>query len=428
MKTDKTDKRTLINAVKIDLLKIDFKSKYMRLLGSIRELKEKKEELESAFAEIEDIYNHAPCGYHSLDDTGIFVRINDTELKWLGENRAAIIGKKKFTEILTPESRFRFLRIFPLLMKTGLLNNEAFEFVRKDGSHFPVLLNATAVYDEKGNYKMSRCVVTDVSTLKLMEQDFQRSNDDLLLKNETLAIENEQLSLLNHEKQRFMDIASHDLQLPLSAICMLSEALIKKDIPADSQSTRQLYEMIHQASLEMKSLLANYLSANLSETGTLQLLLTEIDLNKLARDIADRYIPAAAKKNIQLQVAESKPVLVLTDRECCTHIIDNLISNAVKYTEQGKNIQVSVKSNAGEAVINVVDQGPGIRKEDRHRLFKRFQKLSARPTGGELSTGLGLSIVKYLAEQLHGNIQVESEPGKGSTFSVYLPFHHQLID
>jgi len=97
------------------------------------------------------------------------------------------------------------------------------------------------------------------------------------------------------------------------------------------------------------------------------------------------------------------------------------LSNAVKYTVPGKNVHIDIAGNEQGVRIKIADEGPGIREEDRHLLFQRFQRLSARPTGGELSTGLGLSIVKYLVEQLKGSITVESEPGKGSIFTVHLP-------
>jgi len=393
MKSDKAKKGIIVNADNIDLLNIDFKSKYVRLLAAARLLKERKEDLQLAFEEIEDIYNNAPCGYYSLDDKGVFVRINDTALRWLGETREGFTGIKKFADILTEESRVKFKKTYPLFMKTGHIQDEEFDFVCNDGSSFPVLLSATAVYDEKGNYKMSRSVVLDISTRKLMEQELRDSHKDLQQKNDTLTIANENLFFLNREKDRFMDIASHDLQLPLVAISMLSETLLKNNIPSGSTEEKKVFEMIHDASLEMKSLLANYLSASLSETGNMDLFLTEIDINVLTNDIVSRYIPIAHKKNIQLHFKNNKNFLLFTDRECCTQIIENLLSNAVKYTAPGKNVTIAITGNQKDAIIIIADEGPGIRKEDHHLLFKRFQKLSARPTGGELSTGLGFFII-----------------------------------
>ncbi|MEP6748554.1 MAG: PAS domain-containing sensor histidine kinase [Bacteroidota bacterium] len=426
MKREKAQKRTIIKAINIDILKIDFKSKYLRLLNSARVLKERKAELQLAFEEIENIYNNAPCGYYSLDENGTFIRINNTALHWLGEKHEGFTGIKKFTDVLTEASREKFRKSYPVFMKTGYMHDLEFDFVRKNGSTFPVSLNATAIYDERGNYKMSHSVVLDITTRKLMEQELIGSHSDLQQKNDALTVANENLFFLNREKDRFRDIASHDLQLPLVAISMLSETLLKRNIPSGSSEEKQVFEMIHDASLEMKALLANTLSASLSETGHMDLFLSEIDINKLTNDIVNRYIPIAHKKNIQIHFKNNKNFLLHSDRECCTQIIENLLSNAVKYTPHAKNVTVAITGNQKEAKIIIADEGPGIKKEDRHLLFQRFQKLSARPTGGELSTGLGLSIVKYLVAQIKGNITVESEFGKGSVFTVHLPLSSDI--
>lgn len=257
-------------------------------------------------------------------------------------------------------------------------------------------------------------------------KDISNLYKELQQKNDALTIANEKLFFLNREKDRFMDIASHDLQLPLAAVSMLSETVLKGNIPSGSPEEKQVFEMIHDASLEMKSLLSNALSASLSETGNMNLFITELDINVLTNDIVNRYIPIARKKNIHLHFKNNKNFLLHTDRECCIQIIENLLSNAVKYTPLGKNVTIAITGNQKEAKVIIADEGPGIRKEDRHLLFQRFQKLSSKPTGGELSTGLGLSIVKYLVEQLNGSISVESEVDKGSVFTVHLPIGNAI--
>ena len=102
-------------------------------------------------------------------------------------------------------------------------------------------------------------------------------------------------------------------------------------------------------------------------------------------------------------------------------VLDNIVSNAIKYSPQGRKVNLKLEEKNASYWISVSDQGPGILPEDRDKLFQKFQKLSAKPTGGESSTGLGLSIVKALADQLGAKIDVESEVGKGSTFAVKLP-------
>ena len=133
-----------------------------------------REQIETALwesaAEILDLYNNAPCGYHSLDADGVFLRINDTELSWLGYSRDEIVGKKRFPDLLAPGSLQVFEESFPRFKESGWAQNLEFEMVRKDGSALPVLMSATAVSDAQGRYVMSRSTVFDVTDRKRAEE------------------------------------------------------------------------------------------------------------------------------------------------------------------------------------------------------------------------------------------------------------------
>jgi PAS domain S-box-containing protein len=122
--------------------------------------------LQRSADEIRDLYNHAPCGYHSLDKDGVFVRINDTELEWLGYPREDVIGKVKFPDLLAPRSRGTFEAKFPRLKTEGVVRDSEFDLVRKDGTILPVLISATAITDPDGNYLMSRSTVYDMTERK----------------------------------------------------------------------------------------------------------------------------------------------------------------------------------------------------------------------------------------------------------------------
>lgn len=128
---------------------------------------------------VEALYNAAPCGYHSLDSDGRFVRINDTELKWLGYAREEVVGKMKLTDVIAPESLDLFLQNFPRLLKTGLVRDLEFEFVRKDGARFPVLLSATAIKDRDGRFVMSNSIVFDITERKKAEDELISLNRNL---------------------------------------------------------------------------------------------------------------------------------------------------------------------------------------------------------------------------------------------------------
>jgi PAS domain S-box-containing protein len=144
--------------------------------GTIRDVTEQKlleDEKERVAREVRDLYENAPCGYHSVDSRGIFVRINDTELSWLGYSREQLVGEKRFPDLMTPRSVEAFKRNFPVLLERGRVDGMEYELVRADGTTFPVLVNATAITDAAGRFLMSRCVVLDVTARKQAEKSIR---------------------------------------------------------------------------------------------------------------------------------------------------------------------------------------------------------------------------------------------------------------
>ncbi len=139
--------------------------------------KQTEDAVRKAAQEVEDLYNRAPCGYHSLDEDGVFVRINDTELQWLGYRRGEVIGKMRFPDVLTPASQRTFQQNFPGFKARGYVHDLEFEMVRKDGTVFAALLNATAVREGDGHYLMSRSTVFDITARKEMERALRESEE-----------------------------------------------------------------------------------------------------------------------------------------------------------------------------------------------------------------------------------------------------------
>ena len=145
----------------------------VNLLGIASDISERikaEERLRQSAKEIEDLYNNAPCGYHSLDKDGVFLRINNTELQWLGYTREELIGKVRLSDLYTPQSRLLFEKTFPLFKETGVVRNLEIDMVRKDGTLMAVLLSATAIYDAQGQYLMSRSTIHDITVRKSAEE------------------------------------------------------------------------------------------------------------------------------------------------------------------------------------------------------------------------------------------------------------------
>jgi PAS domain S-box-containing protein len=153
-----------------------------RVIGvnvDVTERRQAEEALKKSAEEIHDLYNHAPCGYHSLDKDGLFVQINDTELEWLGYRREEVIGKIHFGELLTTEGLQSFNDTFPRFMSSGMIQGLEFDLVRKDGTILPVLLSATAIKDQNGNFLMTRSVVYDITERKRAEEAIRMSESHL---------------------------------------------------------------------------------------------------------------------------------------------------------------------------------------------------------------------------------------------------------
>lgn len=227
------------------------------------------------------------------------------------------------------------------------------------------------------------------------------------------------LEALNREKSGLMRMAAHDLRNPLTGLLMSIDLLRLEDASARGQALDRMILLVHQ----MMHMIRNLLDVEALEAGTRRLHIERIDLTSALRESLATLEPVAHRKSIALHYAASPADLtVLADRGALRQISDNLLSNAVKYSPSGATVRLSASRVAPDRVrFEVRDEGPGIRDDEKPRLFQRYTCLSARPTAGEASTGLGLSIVQELVAHLGGRVWCESEPGRGSTFLVELP-------
>ncbi len=258
---------------------------------------------------------------------------------------------------------------------------------------------------------------------------FERSRRRSLQKvNETLdalSEANERLSELDKERTAFLGIAAHDLRSPLSTIIGFAQ-LIQQVSPPTDPLQRDSVERILSSGKRMQHLLDRLLSVQAIEEGKLRIDLKPCDLVALARQTVEQYRAAAQKKSIRLDfVPGANLPPVQSDAAATTQILDNLISNAIKFSPADRSVVVRVVRGNGKpdddcVSVEVQDAGPGLSEEDQRKLYGRFAKLSATPTGGESSSGLGLSIVRRLADAISGQLTCHSKLGEGATFSLSL--------
>ncbi|HEX5170817.1 MAG TPA: HAMP domain-containing sensor histidine kinase [Cyclobacteriaceae bacterium] len=233
-----------------------------------------------------------------------------------------------------------------------------------------------------------------------------------------LKQQNKKLLELNAEKDWLMSIVAHDLRSPIIRMKGLANLLEVQFFEAEERV--EVVKKIKQTSEEGLQLISEILEVNSAEYDRASLELTTFKIRPFIKDLVNRQKQQADAKRIQIYSEAEEDPTVTADARLLKRILENLISNAIKYSKPGTSVWIKAGRTNGAIVFSVRDEGPGISVEDQQKMFSRFQRLSARPTGNESSTGLGLAIVKSLAEKLQGEVIVNSAPGQGSEFIIRL--------
>jgi signal transduction histidine kinase len=257
-----------------------------------------------------------------------------------------------------------------------------------------------------------------------LEERVQQRTRELTQANERLAAQSEQLRHANRFKSEILGTVAHDLKNPLGVILgraeMLSELLETKPMPKGAADAQVGH--IRQSAKRLTDMVDTLIADAMSDALDIRIRKEPLDLKALVTQVAATNRPLADSKDQKLKVSAPKPVTAVGDHDRLAEAVDNLVSNAIKYSPKGAEIEVKVAATKNSASIRITDQGPGLTREDMSRLFGRFQRLSAQPTAGESSTGLGLSIAKRIVELHGGTIEAASEGGgKGATFEILLP-------
>jgi two-component system phosphate regulon sensor histidine kinase PhoR len=226
---------------------------------------------------------------------------------------------------------------------------------------------------------------------------------------------------LERLRQDFVANVSHELKTPLAVVKACAEALADGAVE-DAQARGPFLQQITEQAERLHALILDLLSLARLESGEASLDLEPVPLAAAVGDCLDRHRPRAEAKRMTLEaVAPPDAVSAWADPEALAQVLDNLVDNAVKYTQEGGTVRVRWSARAGDACVTVEDNGPGIPARDLLRVFERFYRVDrarSRELGG---TGLGLSIVKHLAQAMGGSVKATSEVGRGSTFTVCLP-------
>ncbi|MBI5066849.1 MAG: response regulator [Deltaproteobacteria bacterium] len=363
-------------------------------------------ELRQALAVSEDLYQLAPCAYHSVDAAGLIVRVNDTELRWLGYTRDELVGRVQLADLMAPECRESFLAAFRAVRDQGSVDNVELTLIRKDGSRLPVLGSATAVRDAEGNFVMSRSTMYDLSERRQTEQVLRE------------AQERSRQALKLEALGRLAGGVAHDFNNLLTVILSAAEFLQEDLPPGDPR--RQEADEILEAGRRAARLTQQLLAFGRRQPSRP----VPVDLGEVVAGM-EKMLRRLIGEDVELEV-ERIPGLwpVRADPGQLEQVVLNLVVNARDAMPEGGRIRVATgnvppgEGGAGERVrLAVRDCGVGMSDEVRAHLFEPFftTKLGGR------GTGLGLATVYGIVKQAGGDVRVDSAPGEGTCFEVLFP-------
>ncbi|MBE9608711.1 sensor histidine kinase [Chitinilyticum piscinae] len=253
-----------------------------------------------------------------------------------------------------------------------------------------------------------------------LEEQVERRTLELAERNTALEHANTELQQLNTEKNELLAIAAHDLKNPVGSMLGMAQMLERKLDEWPPEKVRDRLRGIATLGGRVLNILGNLLDHHALETGNMRFRSEPVLLDRLLSELLDSWQERLDAKRQQCRFSHSG-LKVFADRQAVWQIMENLLSNAVKYAPQHSLISIEVRATGPQVEIAVRDRGPGIAPHEMPLLFRKFSRLSAVPTGGEHTTGLGLSIVKRLAEAMGGSIACESKLGDGAAFIVRLP-------
>lgn len=383
---------------------------YSKLRREMSRRVEAQQRAQAYSDEIEDLYNNAPCGYHSVDETDkTIIKINDTELKWLGYTREQVVGRMTQLDLLSPVSAERYQReLHPQFLLKREINGIDLDFRRADGSEFTALVNATAIPSRDNSKLISRTVIYDISERKRAEDEIEALNADL----ERQA---QHLHSVNKELESFSYSVSHDLRAPLRAISGYAMILEEDYASVIDEKGREQLQVIRRNVRKMDELINDLLKLAKSTTG-------ELTLQRFSmEEVVGQVIAGLRQENPAVQFEVAPLEGAVANRGLITQVWENLLSNAVKFSSKNEQPLVRVTMEVGpeEYIYGVHDNGVGFDMRYVHKLFGTFQRLHRQEEYP--GTGIGLALVQRIVIRHTGRVWAESTPKVGASFYFSLP-------
>jgi PAS domain S-box-containing protein len=369
------------------------------------------------FASVEDKLLEAEERYRSLVETLPLATYvgdggHDTGPSWVSPQIETITSYSPaewtsnpqfLGEVLHPDDKEAVLAEMQRAVESGGSRDLEYRMVRRDGSIVWIQDSGVIVVD--GDRRHSRGFIIDITARREAELELERQND--------------QLRQVDRLKDEFVALVSHELRTPLTSIRGYLE-LMSEDTNLTAEQLR-FVDTIERNAQRLERVVGDLLFCAQVEAGKLTLECSAVDVNAIVEEAVHAAQPSADAKSIALTAELADLPAIEGDHARLAQVLDNFVSNAVKFTPAGGSISVTTRALPGEIVIAVADTGMGISAAELPQLFQRFFRADRAAATAIPGTGLGLAIAKAIVAGHGGRIRVESEEGKGTTFRITLP-------
>ena len=395
-----------------------------------RRLREQAEALQQRREHHRLIVETAVEAFVGTDSAGVITDWNPKAVELFGWSHEEALGRN-YIELIIPElhREEHLKRIAHLGSPDGdALPVEPLELtgVRRDGSEF--LLEARISAVRLGKDLRFNAFLHDITERKQAEHEREilfaaerAARGEAEAARILLTEQNERLRELDRLKDEFLSLVSHELRTPLTSIRGYVELVLDEEAGDLTPEQRKFLKAVDRNSGRLLRLVGDLLFVAQADAGRLTLEQANVDMAALAAECVEAARPIADQKAIDLRLAALPVPALVGDRGRLAQVVDNLISNALKFTPESGNVEVSTGTNNGHVVLDVRDSGIGIPTDEQPRLFERFYRAASATEQAIPGTGLGLAIVKAIVEAHRGRVEIESQPGVGTLFRVALP-------
>ncbi|HLN21061.1 MAG TPA: PAS domain-containing sensor histidine kinase [Bacteroidales bacterium] len=389
---DEGETMKLIHELEVHQVELEMQNEELRIATDIAV---------SASEKYTMLYDFAPVGYFTLDQSGVIREVNLTGALILGKDRESLTGQK-LKDFISPDTSEVFSEFYIKLLETGIKQTCYSRLTFRDKPS--IYCHFEGIIAENDNCLVA---VIDVTEQKRAEQILKESEA--------------RLKELNATKDKFFSIIAHDLRGPFTAIIGFASLLREKIKSEDYKEAGKYAEFIQDSSSRAMSLLMNLLDWARLQTGKIKFNPENLRLSEIIDGVTVMLKDSAQQKSITIYKKISGDIPLVADKAMISNVILNIVSNAIKFTNPGGNVEISSFNDQNELTVIITDNGVGINKNKIEKLFVIEGNQSTRGTLNEEGTGLGLILCKEFISRHGGKIWAESEPGKGSSFFFTIP-------